>query len=131
MSSFLDESFESRKTAFHPSNRPYLFPESSSAIHAEEDFLGITQAPRRSIGVKMTSYKGLLKLGINTYGIFRPELPTKRKHFGLGAKKSNLKEIIIKENIKKGIKCITNKLFKKHIFNIIKNQPINIKPSNI
>ena len=68
LSGLLDESFESRKTTFHPSKRPYLFPKSSSSaiIHAEEDdSLHIAQPPRKTIGAIITSQNNpLLKYDI-------------------------------------------------------------------
>ena len=122
LSGLLDESFESRKTTFHPSKRPYLFPKSSSSaiIHAEEDdSLHIAQPPRKTIGAIITSQNNpLLKYDIiNKYHLIN----LKHKHNSHNiTHNNNLKDIIITENIKKAINHITTNIFKKHIFNLLK-----------
>ena len=130
LSGLLNESFESRKTTFHPSERPYLFPKSSSsssAIHAEGETLHIAQPPRKTIGAIITSQNNpLLKCDIiNKYHLFN------LKHKHNITHKNNLKDIIITENIKKGINHITTTIFKKHIFNLLKTHHHPFPSSNI
>ena len=126
VSGFGDESFESRKTAFHPVKRPYLFSDSSMVL-AQENSICITQMPRRTVGPIIRSSKPTIKPGIKKFdffGLFK----SKQKLVTPVIKKDNLKEKIIKENIKQGIKILTIKLFRKHIFNLLKTIPS--KPTN-
>ena len=121
VSGFGDESFESRKTAFHPVKRPYLFSDSSMVL-AQENSICITQMPRRTVGPIIRSSKPTIKPGIKKFdffGLFKP----KQKLLPPILKKENLKDKIIKEKIKQGIKILTIKLFRKHIFNLLKTIP--------